>query len=196
MNKTIKFDLSTKGVQEAQEKLARYVSAIKTVIIERFISVAFDWIIERASSRLASSGYDSRLVSDIALSFEKDVSGNYGILTLNHDKGAYLEFGVGIRGGSSPHPEASSVGWDYDVDSKYKRSDRSWSFYLDGGDIVDLREEDIDASREMSLGRIRYTTYGGEGSAFLYNAMMDLVTNGSAIKMLFERAIAESKAWI
>jgi len=55
----------------------------------------------------------------------------------------YVEFGTGIRGENSPHPEADNEGWEYNV----KGHIRAWSFSAD----------------EMNEGNIGYVTPSSSG---------------------------------
>lgn len=78
---------------------------------------------ERAKARLASSGALQEDISRYvnAITFEKVAdnkwrisAGKNGDRQLKDDM-YYLEFGTGIVGAKKPHPEASKIGWDYNV---------------------------------------------------------------------------------
>lgn len=51
-----------------------------------------------------------------------------GRLECNDEIGTYVEFGIGVRGSYSPHPEATSVGYQYNMPSEAKKEDGSWTF--------------------------------------------------------------------
>ena len=88
---------------------------------------------QRAKLKLANSG---ALQQDInrfvnAITFEKIEegkwrisAGKYGDEQLKDDM-YYLEFGTGIIGANKPHPEASKIGWKYDVNN---HGEIGWTF--------------------------------------------------------------------
>lgn len=78
---------------------------------------------------------------------------NQTLIKMIGDGAAFLEYGTGIVGKSSPHPEAADNGWVYDVNSRYKNKDRSW-FY----------------KRDNQLVR----TSGIVGSRVLYNTFQEI----------------------
>lgn len=51
-------------------------------------------------------------------------AGAYGDNQLREDM-YYLEFGTGIVGAKKPHPEASKIGWGYDINS---HGEKGWTF--------------------------------------------------------------------
>lgn len=88
---------------------------------------------ERAKARLASSGALQEDISRYvnAITFEKVAdnkwrisAGKNGDRQLKDDM-YYLEFGTGIVGAKKPHPEASKIGWSYDIN---KHGDKGWTF--------------------------------------------------------------------
>lgn len=169
MSRQIEFTLSVSGITALQEELKSLQSQIKTEINRKFISLSLDWIKERAISYLNASGYDGEIVAEIAGSFVKTVVGNVGTLLVNHEKGAYLEFGVGVIAKGSAHNLANQVGWQYDVDSPRKTASRGWAFLKDSGKPLDMRRDDVIISKDEKV----YFTHGGTGASFLYQAEMD-----------------------
>lgn len=61
------------------------------------------------------------------------VNGNNAIISLTGSQAAYLEFGTGIIGRSSPHQMAGQFGWDYATGSKIRtfRNGRIGWVYFD-----------------------------------------------------------------
>jgi hypothetical protein len=45
------------------------------------------------------------------------------------DHAIYVEFGVGVKGSKSPHPDTSIVGWKYDVN---EHGEEGWYYYKNG----------------------------------------------------------------
>jgi hypothetical protein len=79
-----------------------------------------------------------------SITWEYDESGNKGIIKVGSDYGIFVEFGTGIVGADSPHPNAEN--WRYDVNS---HGEKGW-FYFDN-----------------KQNRIRWTK-GQTANAFVY----------------------------
>lgn len=192
MSRVINFDLSDKGIQNAQKEINDLIAKIQNQVNTEFISLSLDWIKNRAIQYLNSSGLDGNLVQEFQNRFVKQVFVRNGHLILDHEKGAYVEFGVGIEGGKNPYPNtfAKNLSWEYDVDSNFKSSsDRSWRFVLKAGEPLDIRQDKVTALHEKASGDIVYGTIGSQGVLFMYNAIMDYATNISIPGGLYETAL-------
>lgn len=187
MRKIISFDLSDSGIKKAQSELNNIISKIKNEVNAEFISLSLDWIKNRAIEYLNNSGLGSAIIAELQASFVKTVTGNVGTLVVDHEKGAYIEFGVGAKGGQTPHPEASELGWEYDVDSPYKSPlSRRWIFALNENEALDIRYEDV---TQISKTNKVYSTQGSQGTLFTYNAVMDYATDIATVAAIYNKAL-------
>ncbi len=59
-----------------------------------------------------------------SISWEYDESGNKGVIKVGSDYGIFVEYGTGIVGANSPHPNAE--GWKYDVNN---HGEQGWWYY-------------------------------------------------------------------
>lgn len=192
MSKTINFDLSDKGIQNAQKQINNMIAKIQSQVNTEFISLSLDWIKNRAIQYLNSSGLDAGIIQELQTRFVKKVFVRTGHLILDHEKGAYIEFGVGIEGGKTPYPNTFSkdLYWEYDVDSKFKSSDdRSWKFVLKSNEPLDIKQDKISMVAIKNNGDIVYKTTGSQGILFMYNAIMDYANNISIPGSLYETAL-------
>ena len=192
MSKVINFDLSENGVQNVKKQINNIIKQIQGQVNIEFISLSLDWIKNRSIQYLNSSGLNGDMIQDLQNRFVKQVFKNSGTLTLDHEKGAYIEFGVGIEGGKTPYPNTFSkdLYWEYDVDSRFKnQKDRSWTFVLKTNEPLDIREDKAEMVAFKGNGNIVYKTIGSQGILFMYNAIMDYATNISIPGGLYETAL-------
>lgn len=96
---------------------------------------------------------------------------------------AYVEFGVGVVG-ENTHPEASEVGYQYNMPSSSKDETDTWYFYTNDTDL-DLPRSAIDKEKSGTYkgGRLKVATQGTQATRFLYNAVMDFDKNNEAQKL-------------
>lgn len=192
MSKIIGFDLSDAGIQNAQKQINNIIKQIQKQVNTEFISLSLDWIKNRAIQYLNSSGLDAGIIQELQTRFVKQVFVRTGHLILDHEKGAYVEFGVGIEGSKSPYPNtfAKDLYWEYDVDSNFKSSkDRSWRFVLKSDQPLDIKQDKITAIAKKDNGDTVYKTTGSQGILFMYNAIMDYANNISIPGSLYETAL-------
>lgn len=190
MNKIVTFDLSEKGIVNAKKEIKNIIKTINKEVNTEFVSMCLDWIQNRAMYYLnASGGTGQTIINEIQQSFEKIVKVQTGKLVLNHEKGAYVEFGVGAKGDQEKHPKATELGWEYDVDSnaKYPLS-RRWTFVLDNGEALNIKYEDI---TQLTSNKRVYETQGSSGVLFMYNAIMDFANNLEIPAQLYRSAWAK-----
>lgn len=57
----------------------------------------------------------------------KEVSGNTATAFMTGSQAYFLEFGTGIQGQSSPHPDANEHGWEYNTGATIKNN--QWRYY-------------------------------------------------------------------
>lgn len=57
----------------------------------------------------------------------KEVNGNKAVAFMNGSQASFLEFGTGIQGQSSPHPDANKHGWEYNTGATIVNN--RWRYY-------------------------------------------------------------------
>lgn len=109
-----------------------------------------------------------------------------GTLTVRNDddKAVFLEFGVGLVGGGSPHPQASEQDYEYNIPTEYKGNDGSWWFKTHTAEEpVDLKRRNYTIKPLYRGQRLLINTKGNEAGLYAYNALMDFVMNNEAQKI-------------
>lgn len=129
---------------------------------DEVIELALPEIGERIKTRLlielSSMGLgDSSLANSIVV----DVSSTDILVTINSDHAIFLEFGTGIRGQQSPHPNTNFVDteWIYDVND---HGEEGWWYPTTSSDPNPTK-------RVSSNGDIYAWTRGHESRPFMYN---------------------------
>lgn len=111
---TIKFNLSTSSIEQAIKDLKAYqkqVQGLGPKVVKRMVEGGT----EQAKELVDYMGaYDS---GDLLAGIVGTVDGKKGAIHSTSGHSAYVEYGTGIVGAGSPHPEAGSYpgGWRYDV---------------------------------------------------------------------------------
>lgn len=204
-----KFDieLNTKSINEARKYLLNLKSQIPKMQQEFLMAVA-KWIVKKADGYIDRSDIGSLIKSKIKESWDYQPITN-GIKIINnaniektvyHEKqtvpiAVLVEFGSGLVGQSEAHPNATQEGYQYNVDSKGKNLDGSWSFWLNSN------ERDLPMSAFTDFGtyddhraggkRMVVTTFGAKGVWYAYNAIVDVQmelakANGGEIGKMWE----------
>lgn len=172
--------LNIKSIKNAIKSLETAKKQLADKMVEDFLVACCERIIRLANSKLNDFDLGDNVKRGIQSSwFISEVSG--GRVTLTNDwheahgkyemASAYVEFGVGIKG-SGTHPEASEVGYEYNMPSDKKETDGTWYFYTNDYDL-DLPRSAIDKTKSKEWGgRLKVATQGTEATRFLYNAVM------------------------
>jgi hypothetical protein len=121
----IKFSLNTKDIDRAIRELKQF----KTEFLEkcdRLIEALTDYGVEVAKVQVAQ--LDAVYTGELMNSIEGYYSPTYnvGIIKAGAYYAAYVEFGTGVVGKQSPHPNPQ--GWQYDVN---QHGDEGWVYYDD-----------------------------------------------------------------
>lgn len=125
---TINLNLSTSSIDNAIKELKQYQDKVKSApekITERLAKEAVQDI-DNTLSGITDT--DGNAIGEIG--YEK--VGNKTVVYNRGPQIAFLEFGTGATGKSSPHPQAGQSGWAYDVGKKIKVSKngkRQWRYY-------------------------------------------------------------------
>lgn len=186
--KTINIDFDVKSIKNAIKEIKEVQKTMQKQVPQTFILKCLDWVMNKANDYLNSFYMSSDIITDIQTKWEKSVVGNVGTLTNTSDKAVYVEFGVGLVGQGSPHPNSNVSGYEYNVASGKKDSSGRWRFKLDEEQGVDLNVGYYTA-RNSGDGKL-ITTQGSPANLYLYNAMMDLISGG-AYRTLWQETLAE-----
>lgn len=157
------------------------VSAIKRTgklnkAIDNALDNALDEMADRIKVRLlkelSSFGLgDSSLVGTISIS---KVNGGL-FISVGSDHAMFVEFGTGIVGAGSPHPDTSfeDVYWDYDING---HGEKGWWYPTTASDPNPVKK--FDAKKNQWFGFTR----GMESRPFMYNTWR--YTRNIATKMI------------
>ena len=180
--KHIHIRLNNNSVNLAIRRLENIKNRTIPLMIRGFLTECCLWIIQQANLNLDDSERGSKVIQDIKSSWSYVISENgFAKIVNSAEKAVYVEFGVGVVGGSDPHPSADMAGYDYNRPSTKKDYNGSWRFYSNENEL-DIPLDDVEWGVNPTSGdarrRLMVFTSGAVGDAFLYNAMIDLVSSG------------------
>lgn len=192
--KKINIELSTRYVDEAINYLKKVRQNFRRMMDE-FLEFACLWIIDRANQYVELSDIGSLVKMQIRNSWEYNISNgvatvqNTATMQKRHRKAAtdivpvsvLVEFGVGVVGQSSPHPNSAQEGYEYNVPSDYKSSDGTWYFWTNSNEldlplsaVEDIKGfDDFRGVNKEQGKRIVVGTKGAKGVMYAYNAIVD-----------------------
>lgn len=162
--KNIEFELTEKSIQKAideveklQEDLERALSELARVLSEKGVEVV--------RIEIASMGaVDTSTLFDHMYGFYNE-STHTGAIFTDVPYAIYVEYGTGIVGAGSPHPEAGKAGWNYDINN---HGEKGWwypsptGWYIPKGGLTN--EEGLELA----------WTKGMPSRPFMYNTMREL----------------------
>lgn len=127
MSKTISFGLSVKEVNQAIKQVEAYKKEL-TVKCQRLVEALTAKGVDIAKFHVRDLGafYTGELESSIGGYYSPSLG--VGIIYAGSWYATYVEFGTGVVGSQSPHPEAGSAGWVYDVNN---HGDAGWVYFND-----------------------------------------------------------------
>lgn len=150
MGKTvIKFSLDEKDIDRAIKEVAKFKREFLKKC-EQLVEALTDEGVKIAKLQVAQ--LDAVYTGELMNSIEGYYSPTYnvGIIKAGAYYAAYVEFGTGVVGGQSPHPNPD--GWQYDVNN---HGDAGWVYYND------------------DVGGFRWTK-GFKSRPFMYNTAREL----------------------
>ena len=124
--KAIKVRLSAEGVKQAVQELREYqakVQAAASAIVEALAKSGEEFAVA-AVLPFAETG-------QLASSIKAETSGNVGFVKCSCGYAVYVEFGTGIKGAGSPHPDTAILGWKYDIN---QHGELGWWYPTDSAD--------------------------------------------------------------
>ena len=124
--KAIKVRLSAEGVKQAVQEFREYqakVQAAASAIVAALASAGEEFAVA-AVLPFAETG-------QLASSIKAETSGNVGFVKCSCGYAVYVEFGTGIKGAGSPHPDTAILGWKYDIN---RHGELGWWYPTDNAD--------------------------------------------------------------
>lgn len=199
----VNVELSHNSIKNAIKQLKKFEKhyagfSSENSSMQKFLERCYYRIIEIANMKLdnISGFYETDMKSRIKTSWSFEVTGNVMTVVNNSDKAVYIEFGVGAVGEEIPHPQASEAGYEYNIPTRYKKDDGTWSFYIKFEESgIDLRRKNYEIKSVNRGQRIRVKTRGNEAGLYTYNALMDFVMNNEG-QRIWEELNKEQVAWI
>lgn len=129
--KILKSDLSVSGIKALQKQLQDYQKDI-TQKCEEFARKMAEKGIEIAKMKITD--YKAIYTEELLKSINSEQgaviqNGATWIVYTNCPWAKFVEFGTGIVGERSPHPNSSIIGWKYDVN---EHGEKGWFYFRDG----------------------------------------------------------------
>lgn len=126
-----KADLSVSGLNELIKKVNEYAEKVKSSpnrIVDKLVAVG-ELEIDKNIQDITDK--DGNVLANVGSA----VFDNNGIVYMQGDQAAYLEYGTGEMGETSPHPGADEVGWNYSSGKTIrtmKNGKRMWRYRVSG----------------------------------------------------------------
>lgn len=122
---SFKAELSVNSFKNLQKEIKDYNSRLKDSVIyinEALAARAYDLVIQYVP-------VDTGALMD---SIVQEITSEFAKIYTDKEYALFVEFGTGIRGKSSPHPQQSKEGWTYGENyTGQKASKYMWNTYLD-----------------------------------------------------------------
>ena len=125
MSKKIIFGLSTKEINRAIRDLKRYKRELNkkvSLLIETLTDYGVD--VAKAQIRELGAWYTGELESSITGYFSPTLGA--GVIKAGSPYAVFVEFGTGIVGQTSPHPDPKD--WQYDINN---HGEKGWWYFND-----------------------------------------------------------------
>ena len=172
----IKVKLNEKSIQEALTHLNKMKEQLPLMKKELYERCCLQ-IQELATYNISNIDIGSDVFSQITSNWHILSTENGAILWNNSDKSVYVEFGTGIVGEQSPHPNANitNPAYEYNIPTRHKRAgkyhdENTWRFYKNDLDEVDLQYGYYETWYTDS-DTIKIITRGSPATLFVFNAI-------------------------
>jgi hypothetical protein len=180
------------SIGRAIGKLKHIKKQLRVEIRIAFLVECCTWLQTRANEYLAQSSVGEAIKSEIMAGWEISQSLSGATLTNNSEHAVYVEFGVGIVGQKTPHPNSDDTGYMYNVPSEAKAkygNTGKWVFPFSDESGVDLP---LDKYQVSGKGDKKFViTYGTNGAWYAYNALTDLATNPQNLKLIWNKVLSQ-----
>ena len=157
--KRITVKLSASGVREAVRELAEYRANLERNAQELVRQLAD---IGAIIALVEAGGI--HMTGALQNGIHSEYGGNTGFVKCTCGYAAYVEFGTGIKGSRSPHPDPAILGWSYDVNG---HGELGWWYPSGDGDTNPTR-------KRLKDGTYVAWTKGMPSRPFMYNTAQQL----------------------
>lgn len=191
--KKITVALNKNSINKAIKQVVEHGNLLQKATSEYYVLVA-QWIIRRANEYINRSDVGREVKDYISTSWHIFLTKNGAKVVNTSQKAVFVEFGVGVVGESSAHPMASTEGYRYNVDSRFKdrKGSGTWLFKC-SVDGLDIPLENAELIEDEDDDEYVVVTQGAKGVWYAYNAIVDAKMelskpNGGEIGLLWEQA--------
>ena len=184
----ININFDVKSLKQAIKKVKTIRGKIQSETPSIFIDKCLNWVMNRANMYLSSLNMGGNVIADIQGGWHiETVAPNIKRLVNTSQKAVFVEFGVGKKAQTEPHPNANNntPPYEYNVNSGKKDYQGRWRFRVSEETDVDLIVGNYDRDGDLIL------TSGSPATLYLYNASMDLISEG-AYKKLWQETLKQT----
>jgi hypothetical protein len=164
----LKVGLNKQSIKNTINALKTAKKQLQGEMLNEFYKECYNYFVSRANYHLLSSGVGDLVIAEIQSSWHFEKTLNGAKFTNDAEKAVYVEFGVGIIGQTSQHPNADATNYEYNVDSEAKFGQGYWQFSVRNDEELDIPQEAITYRQGQTI-----ITQGTEGVWYLYNAVED-----------------------
>lgn len=190
----INLSFDKKSIKNAIAELEKARKKLYNKMPSIFVQKCLEWVQNRANYYLSTIPMDTEVTSGIQSAWMIRKINKYASrLVNNNDKAVFVEFGVGRVGERNSHPLANTnegQNYQYDIKTKSKKEDGSWTFNS-MHKTIDLNEGYYIVFGSSKKNAPIVKTKGSPANLYLYNAGMDLVSTG-AYKKIWEQVLKEN----
>lgn len=128
---TIRFKLNSNSISDAIKQLENYSKKVSNLETELTKELTLEGVELAKSFAAYMDAYDT---GELVRSIHDEFSDNVGYVRTSAPHAAYVEFGTGIKGAASTHPDLNKVapGWTYD---KNQHGVYGWAYIGDDGKL-------------------------------------------------------------
>lgn len=199
----VNVELSHNSIKNAIKQLKKFEKhyvgfSSENSSMQKFLERCYYRIIEIANRYIdALEGFEEpEIKNSLKTGWSMSIIGGMLTVTNDNDKAVFLEFGVGLVGEGSPHPQASEENYNYNIPTDYKKADGTWQFKTHSAEEpVDLKRRNYEIKPLYRGQRLLISTKGNEAGLYAYNALMDFVMNNEG-QRIWEELNKEQVAWI
>lgn len=152
--KRIRLKLSAAGIDRAISELRAYKSKVESLAVR-----LVDELTASGEQIARQETADIRMTGELQNSITRDFGGRMGSVRCNCGYAVYVEFGTGVKGKGSPHPDVAILGWIYDVNN---HGELGWWYPTDDTDTNPTK-------RRSKNGTLYAWTKGMPSRPFMYN---------------------------
>lgn len=157
--KRIKVRLSRSGVDRAITELTEYRNKVKNAA-EQLVNI----LCANGEQIALIETSDIRMTGELQNSITHEANGKLGYVACKCGYAVFVEFGTGVKGKASPHPDVAILGWVYDVNN---HGELGWWYPTD--------ENDTNPTKYRSKDGTMYAwTKGMPSRPFMYNTAEQL----------------------